>query len=91
MSNYRKALCISLKANSSSTMPKIWRTVRPFSFSAMMRDPSCPPAKEKIAAVRINLQSVSAREMWVIKPLHDEKTTMKMEVAAAVLVGTFRT
>ena len=72
-------------------MPKIWRTVRPFSFSAIILDPNCPPANENTAAVSINFQSVSAREMWVTKPLNEEKTTMKMEVAAAVLVGTFRT
>jgi hypothetical protein len=89
--SYIKVLCISLKANPNRTRPKIRRIVWPFNFSAIILDPSCPPTKEKTAAISMNFQSVSAREMCVMNPLNDENMTTKMLLAAAVLVGTFRT
>jgi len=55
----------------------------------MIRDPNCHPANEKTAANMINFQLVLAREIWAMKPEKEEKTTMKIDVAAAVFVGIF--
>ena len=87
---YMQALWISLTENASRTTPKMMRTVLPFNRSAIIRDPAWPPANEKIAATRMNFQSVAARLIWAINPLKEEKTTINMEVAAAILVGILR-
>jgi len=57
----------------------------------MTREPTCPPAREKIAAGRINFQLGEEMLICVTNPLKEEKTTMKIDVAAAVFVGTLST
>jgi hypothetical protein len=45
------------------------RMVLPFSFSDIMREPICPPAKEKTAASKTNFQSIAPIDTWVKNPV----------------------
>jgi hypothetical protein len=67
-------LCKSLKANTDNIKAKIWRTVWPLSFSAIIFDPNYPQTKEKITAVRMKFQFLITKDIGVITPLNDEKT-----------------
>lgn len=62
--------------------------VLPLSFSTMILEPICPPAKEQIEARITNCQSIDAVAAWAANPEKEEKQTMKIEEAAAILVGT---
>ena len=52
--------------------------VFPLSFSAMIREPICPPAKEQMDARMINCQSSEAVAAWTANPEKDEKQTIKI-------------
>ena len=65
-------------------MLKMIRMLLPFMPALMIRDPTCPPAKEATAAGRMKRQSISVMEAYPKKPVSDEKHTIKVEEAAAM-------
>jgi hypothetical protein len=70
---------------------KIFRMVAALTRVLMIPAPASPPAKEAAAAGSTNHQLMVDKEAYPIKPVKEEKQTMKVEDAAAILVGVLRT
>ena len=59
----------------------------PFSLVLMILAPAWPPAKEATAAGRINIQLIFSMDAYPKNPVKEEKQTINVEDAAAILVG----
>jgi hypothetical protein len=57
----------------------------------MILAPARPPANEATAAGRINVQLIFDMEAYPMNPVKEEKHTMNVEDAAAVLIGVLST
>ena len=73
------------------TTLKMVRMVLPLSRLLMILAPAWPPAKEATAAGRIKYQSTWPMDAYPMKPVNEEKQTMKVDDAAAIFVGVLRT
>ncbi len=63
----------------------------PFILVLMILAPAKPPAKEATAAGRIKTQLIFCMDAYPKNPVKEEKQTMKVEDAAAILVGVLTT
>lgn len=68
---------------------KIIRILFALSLELIILAPAWPPAKEATAAGRINSQLILAMDAYPKNPVKEEKQTIKVDEAAAILVGVF--